>query len=259
VFENLHRLPATSPMRTPLALSSHPELSRMAALHRAESPFGLLDGIRRFGSAFGVRSALFAHVTPDPTHRVLHHLMLACDTPLANSIRNCTTLERHPWMRHAERHAETVCASELHPRAPQPGSPTIDLEGQGFRSALLIPVHGAGNSGRFSLLCLGSHQPGYFESSSPPTVRLLAEALATELHQWWIIEMRRQLRATASLRESDLQLLSMEHEGMSTKEIARVLDISCASVDSRFQRINVRLGCPSRKAAAQRAACYGLI
>ena len=90
-------------------------------------------------------------------------------------------------------------------------------------------------------------------------MRLLGEALATELHQWWAVATRQQLRITAGLRDADLQLLGMEHEGLSTKEIARLLDMSCASVDSRFQRINVKMRCGSRKASAQRAACYGLI
>ena len=162
-------------------------------------------------------------------------------------------------MRHAARHVETVCASELTSQAARINPPTGDLEDNGFRSAMLIPVHGAGGSGRFSLLCLGAHTQGHLEQVAPPAVRLIAQALATELHQWWAIETRRQLRISAGLREVDLQLLGMELEGLTTKEIARTLDMSCASVDSRFQRINVRMKCTSRKAAAQRAACYGLI
>lgn len=34
--------------------------------------------------------------------------------------------------------------------------------------------------------------------------------------------------------------------------------MTCSSVDSCFQRINVRMGCASRKASAQKAACHGL-
>lgn len=65
--------------------------------------------------------------------------------------------------------------------------------------------------------------------------------------------------ATSGITPTDLALLSLELRGHTTKTIARHLGVSISSVDSRFQRLNVKLGTVSRKAAAHLAAEYGLI
>ena len=80
-----------------------------------------------------------------------------------------------------------------------------------------------------------------------------------ELHEWWIGRIRDELIATASITDDDLLLLAHERLGHSTKTITRTLNWSTSSVDSRFHRMNGRLGVASRKAAARLAAEYGLI
>ena len=63
----------------------------------------------------------------------------------------------------------------------------------------------------------------------------------------------------ARLSDEDLALLVHERMGHSTAFIANALDMSPSAVNSRFQRMNARLGVPNRKAAAQLAAEYGLL
>ncbi|TDP62071.1 sigma-70-like protein [Roseateles toxinivorans] len=63
----------------------------------------------------------------------------------------------------------------------------------------------------------------------------------------------------ADLHQRDLDLLTMEWQGLSTKEISQRTGMTAASVDSRFQRINSRLKCQIRKASAKRAAAQGLL
>lgn len=258
MFENLSTSSATIQPEAPETAASQQALASLAQLRNAADPFDLLQGMRQFCSGFGVRCALFVHVVPDSAEPARHQLMLACDPELAVSIRNCRSLDRHPWMRHASRRVDTVCASALKVPDNRPDLPAVDLEGSGFRSALLIPVHGTRGSSRFSLLCLGSDETDYFEHRESATVRPLGEALAAELHKWWFAETRRQLERVTQLRATDVRLLELEFEGLSTKQIARELGMTCSSVDSRFQRINVRMGCASRKASAQKAACHGL-
>ncbi len=257
--ENLPQNPALSQQLTTKALSSHPALSGLEKLRLAQDPFGLLDGMRQFCSGFGVRSALFVHAIPDASAQLSHQVLLNCDPRLASSIRNCDALDRHPWVHHAARSVQTVCASQLKSAAVPPEHVAVDLEGNGFRSALLIPVHGASGSGRFSLLCLGSETLRFFEEVVPGAVRLLAEALAAEMHKWWMSETRQRLQIATGLKDCDLRLLELELEGLGTKQIARTLGMSCSSVDSRFQRINVKMGCANRRASAQRASLHELI
>jgi DNA-binding CsgD family transcriptional regulator len=80
-----------------------------------------------------------------------------------------------------------------------------------------------------------------------------------ELHEWFADESRATLLRSSGLRVGDLELLAMERRGLVTKEIARTMGVSVDSVNSQFQRIEARLECPTRKAAARRAAEYGLI
>ena len=91
------------------------------------------------------------------------------------------------------------------------------------------------------------------------SLKLIARSLAMELHEWWVRVVRTELMVDAALTTEDLQLLKLERSGLSTKDIARDLAISLRAVDSRFYRVNAKLGTPSRKASARIAAEYGLI
>lgn len=78
------------------------------------------------------------------------------------------------------------------------------------------------------------------------------------LHAWWVRWFRKEIILTYRLSGEDIQLMKLERERKSTKEIAAALGISPASVDSRFQRLNAKFNQPNRRATAQLAAEYGL-
>lgn len=56
-----------------------------------------------------------------------------------------------------------------------------------------------------------------------------------------------------------MKLLQWEWQGLNSKQIGNLLGMGPAYVDSRFQRLNLKLGVPNRRAAAKLAAEYGLI
>ena len=91
------------------------------------------------------------------------------------------------------------------------------------------------------------------------TLKVVARGVAMELHEWWLGRLRDELITTSSITEEDLLLLAHERLGHSTKTIAKSLGWTTSSVDSRFQRVNVKLRVANRKAAARLAAEYGLI
>jgi DNA-binding CsgD family transcriptional regulator len=129
----------------------------------------------------------------------------------------------------------------------------------GFRSSLIVPAPSSGGLTRVGVLCLGSDSAGFFDDAGYPSFRMLARSLAMELHEWWIARIKRELIANVRLSDEDLQLLAQERLGHGTKAICSALQMSPTAVNSRFQRLNAKLGVPNRKAAAQLAAEYGLI
>ena len=112
---------------------------------------------------------------------------------------------------------------------------------------------------RLGVLCLGSATPGFFDDAGYLQLKVLARSLAMELHGWWIGHIKRELMESTHLTEDDLVLLAHEREGQGTKQIAVSLNTSESAINSRFQRVNAKLGVPNRKAAAHLAAEYALI
>jgi len=129
----------------------------------------------------------------------------------------------------------------------------------GFASAVLVPVHSGIRHSRISLLCLGSPTSGYFEGDGFGRFKLGARTLACEVHEWWSAQSRRELLSQAHITAGDLELLRHQCQGHSSKRIAAELCVSKSSINSRFQRINVKLGVPNRRMAARLAAECGLI
>ncbi len=87
----------------------------------------------------------------------------------------------------------------------------------------------------------------------------MATSLAMRLHEWQTAQLRQELLDLARLSEEDLELLRHERQGHRSKHIAIALNLNAMSVDSRWQRLNAKLGVSSRAAAASLAAEYGLV
>jgi len=79
------------------------------------------------------------------------------------------------------------------------------------------------------------------------------------LHDWWLTRIRRDLIVKARITSADLVLLQHECQGHGSKKIAAALQVSKSSVNSRFQRMNAKLGVANRRMAVQLAVECGLI
>ena len=123
----------------------------------------------------------------------------------------------------------------------------------------MVPAPASGGLSRLGVLLLGSGQQGYFESEAASAIKVLARSLAMELHEWWVRQVRREIINTNRITPEDLQLLALERQGLSTKEIAEELGATASAVDSRFQRLSMKFNMPNRRATARLAAEYGLI
>jgi DNA-binding CsgD family transcriptional regulator len=213
----------------------------------------LVDGI----AVLGIPNAFFASFVRDGTDVSACRFMLACEPDGCRPNLEGHGLLQDPWLIHAAHHAAPIVASAL-PGADRGGHELITpAQRDGFASALLVPAHSGPGHARIGLLALGSPEAGFFEGEGLPRFRIGARALATELHDWWQMRLRREL--SARITPAELELLRHEHRGHGSKLIARELATSPCAIDSRFQRINARLGVANRRAAVRLALECGLL
>jgi DNA-binding CsgD family transcriptional regulator len=226
------------------------EARDQATVHRL-----LVEGVR----ALGAEHAVFVSFIRDNADLSACRFMLVCEPGWCQRYLEAGCFAHDPWLAYAAHHSEPIPASSL---------PVLDAEGQrvialaqqnGFTSAALVPAHSGAGHSRISLLCLGSTQPHFFEGEGFSRFRLGARLLAAELHDWWLARIRRELIVKARITQADLELLRHEHQGHSSKRIAAELKVSKSSINSRFQRMNMKLGVPNRRLAARLAVECGLL
>lgn len=226
-----------------------------SALDPAAAQRLLIDGI----AVLGAQNAFFASFVRDGADIAACRFMLACEPDGVRPSLEGRALLQDPWLTYATHHAAPVVASVLW-AADRGGHELISpTHRQGFASTLLVPAHSGPGHSRIGLLALGSPLAGFFEGEGLPRFRIGARAVATELHDWWQARLRRDLIARSRLTPTELELLRHEHCGHSSKLIARELDLSPCAVDSRFQRINARLGVANRREAVRLAVECGLL
>lgn len=225
------------------------------AADEAECVALLHEATQRMGAD---ATAFVSFVRDDPSHES-YRFLLACDPVWCHAYERTAWYGNDPWLNYALNHSEPVRGGEI-PIASKQQQAVVELAVQyGFRSATIVPAPSSGALSRVGVLCIGSATEGFFEGEGFLMLKLVARSLAMELHEWWIGRIKRELIANMRITPDDLLMLHHERQGHSTKRIAADLGTTAAAVDSKFQRINAKLGVPSRKAAANLAAEYGLI
>jgi DNA-binding CsgD family transcriptional regulator len=218
-----------------------------------------IDLLQRITSCMGAEVSIFVSFIPEGRSRGSHRVLLACDPELVNEYDTLADQDGDPWLGYARSHHAPVRGSELEIASASQRALITLSERFGFRSSVIVPVPAPGGLTRTGVLCFGSSTEGYFESEGYLAFRLLAQSVAVEFHEWWIARLREELTLEAGINEDDRRLLSLEAQGLSSKQIARTLSVSIACVDSRIRRIRARLQAPSRQAAVRVALEYGLI
>lgn len=210
-------------------------------------------------AALGAENAVFAAFVCEKGDVTSCRFMLVCDPAWCRQYLDGRLIAHDPWMAYAAQHSEPIVASMLAIDGPE-SRRAIELAGRsGFASAVLVPVHSGSRQRWISLLCLGSSTPRFFEGDGFGRFKLGARALACELHDWWLGRIRRDLIARVRITPDDLELLRHQSQGHTSKRIAAELRVSRSAINSRFQRMNRRLGVANRKMAARLAADCGLI
>jgi len=234
-------------------------LDAIVRIHQATDPPALLDRLMNATAAIGATASVYTAAIPEDGHEPSCFSLFACHPGFAQEQNSRGPLLNHPWFRFARTHTTPGTDHQI-PLQHEADAAAIELARRhGFRSCLIVPTPAGADLDRLEMLCLGSDKEDDFEGGEARVVRTLARSLAAELHDWLTRYLRQRLQEAARLQERDVDLLAMEWQGLGSKQISLRTGLSVASVDSRFQRINARLKCASRKASAKRAAAYGLL
>jgi DNA-binding CsgD family transcriptional regulator len=233
-------------------------ICRIPGAHTEAEALSLLRDASR---CIGADVAMFCSTIHDTPPQL--RLMLACDPLWYLAFERGLSGARSPWVApwidYAAHCGDPLCGSQLR-RATAAEVRAFEVVARhGFESMLIVPSPSVGTPAQISVLLLGSRIAGFFEDPGKSALRVMARSLSMELHAWRLAQARHELIQRAQLTATDIDLLRHERRGFRTKDIARHLRMTAPAIDSRFQRLNARLGVPSRKAAASLAATYGLV
>lgn len=207
----------------------------------------------------GAESGVFLSCLRDDASRTSLHTLWACDPEWTAAYAGQRWFENDPWLRYASHEAEPTRSSDLITVSKEEEAFSLAAAAHGFASALVAPAPSQVGLSRVGVLCLGSRTTACFEGENFSQTRVLARALAMELHHWVVNVMRQELLAGSGLNDADLELLRYEAAGHSSKAIGAALNLEAKTIDCRFQRVNAKLDAPDRRTAARIARLYGLL
>ena len=220
---------------------------------------GLVELLHEATARLGADVAAFLSFVRDGESWQSFRFVLACDPQWFVDYEQRGWYADDPWLAYARKHSEPIRTGDLRLTDDKQQALAQLAEQYGFRAALLVPVPSGSGLTRLGLLCLGSKTEGYFDDDGFAALRMAARPVAIALHDWWVVEGRKELIEASNISPEDLALLEHERQGHRTKEIASAMGVSVASVNSRYQRLLVKLGAANRKDAARLAAEYRLI
>lgn len=231
----------------------------LAAVGDSQTASQLIARLRAATSALGADRSFFNCFIHDRDAFDSYRLLLACEPSWGQAYEAHRCHLADPWLEYAKRHSQPVRGSEISAQGDDEQR-TLELARQhGFESTLVVPAPAPGQLTRSGVLVLAVATDHPIEPDRLTAVRFLARTLALEVQDRLTDVLRREMLATCRLTSRDLTFLRLERDGVPTKAICRRINTSIQAVDTRFKRLNSRLGVSSRRDAARLAAEYGLI
>ncbi|MGS5087107.1 autoinducer binding domain-containing protein [Hydrogenophaga sp. A37] len=234
-------------------------LQILSLITDARSSGEVLSLFREAVAGLGADAGFFLSCLRDHATRTSVRSLWACDPAWPAEYAAQRWFEHDPWLRYASSNAEPARSSNLVCSSQKEVAFIRAAAEHGFAFALIAPSPSSVGLSRVGVLCLGSTDLERFAGEKYPQVRVLARALSMELHHSIAKSMREELLQGVRLTEADLQLLRCEAAGHSSKVIGAAMKLEAKTIDSRFQRVNAKLGAPDRRTAVRIARLYGLL
>lgn len=229
-------------------------------LATTRSTAGAIRALGLTASAFGGNGAVFSHVVQHDADLTVASTLVSLDEGVIDTSNDEPWLENLSTWILAIAGQDGVVVGNGSLDMPPASPPDIDSAGAlVFASTIAVPAPSRVGPSRVSVLCIGSTQRDFFDAQTCALLRPLATGMAMELSAWSLQQLRAGLLAKARISDVDLELLRHEAQGHSSKVIARHMDADLEAVDSRFKRLNRRLGVAFRSDAVRIARLYGLI
>ncbi|MDO9525709.1 MAG: autoinducer binding domain-containing protein [Gemmobacter sp.] len=209
--------------------------------------------------SLGADAGVFMSCLSDDATRTSLGSLWACDPVWAAEYASRRLFSHDPWLRYATHESEPIFTGALRPASAEEEAFLATAATHGFASGVIAPAPSGVGTSRVGMLCIGSQNAQRFIDGTGAIVRVLARALAMELHRWLQHSMRKELLLKANLTDAELELLRHEAAGHSSKVIGATLKVEPTTIDCRFQRLNAKLDAPDRRTALRIARLYGLL
>lgn len=233
-------------------------LELLPGIAAAESEQAVVDQFWLALRMLGADSGVFISAIKDDAARTSIRSLLACDPRWSIEYSRADWHDHDPWLRHAIDSQTPISGEELNVRPDEQ-----DFIGRstalGFASTIVAPAPSCFGGARFGVLVLGSESPNCFVGRDYQMVRIVARALAMELHEWLLRAVRDDLLERSQITPAEIDLLRHEAAGRTSKIIGFTLGVKPRIVDYRFQRLSAKLNVPDRRTAMRIARLYGLI
>lgn len=161
---------------------------------------------REAAESLGADGGVFLSCLRDDATRTSLRSLWACDPSWVADYASHRRFEHDPWLRHASTDTEPIRSGDLACSSTEEYAFIRAAAEHSFTSALVAPAPSPVGLSRVGVLCLGSANSGRFDGENYPQVRVLARALAMELHHWIVKSMREELLQGVHLTEADLRL-----------------------------------------------------
>jgi DNA-binding CsgD family transcriptional regulator len=218
----------------------------------------LIDSLQESTRSLGCEVGYFM-MTSTEGERTFQRVILDCDATWALEYAERECFRADPWMRYALSHSAPIRASDV-PCINAGERATVQLAARfGFDHAALIPSPAPEGQARVGLLVLGGSAEVVGTLLATPFQRAMARDLSMVLHERWVQDSQHITHREIQLSRLEARLLELELEGLGAKAMARQLHTTSASIHSRFQRLNRRIGVNSRREAALLCLDRGLI
>jgi DNA-binding CsgD family transcriptional regulator len=214
--------------------------------------------VREVAGMLGCNGAVFASFTQGDEDFESYRYIVACAASWCNLYVEQRWFAIDPFLIYAQHHTEPAVGDEIPLRTEGQRQFRQRARETGFNSIAIVPCHTAAGRSRMGVLYLTSEDPDYFTRQTIAPAKMCLRSIAAELLEWWSQKIRRDLLHNLSLREDELKLLRLAHQGFGSKEIARLFDTRPATIDQRFARLSLRLNVPTRAMAAKLAYESGL-
>jgi len=215
--------------------------------------------LEQAAALLGADCAAFASFMAQDRDGESYRFVLACDPTWCMEYESLSLYCDDPWLHYVRENVEPQVSNRIEAHGSR-AKLAVELAGRyGFKSALVVPAHEHKGVSRFGALCIGSNRPGYFNEAGLDAACYAATGFARAMQEWMVERLRDDLLNRCPLSNTEIDLLRHERRGLSSKEVAGMLKTTAATVNSRWQRLNAKLGVANRRAAALLAAEHGLL